>query len=204
MIRAAIDGLVLGLSVAIFAGSAAILVLETAASVGRGRGLSGGAGVATGDGLWAVAFVALGSVAGGLRDHWAGLWKWCAVAALLLIGVSLIRSQFRARPRPVYVPVAGSETAGALYRSFLGHSVIDPVTAIFFISLLAGPDSGHRPAAAAALVVGVFCGSMCWQAGLVLIGTRRAASLTTVARRRLRWVDCILLAVFTAYIAFGT
>lgn len=200
----AVDGLLIGVSVAVFAGSEAIRVLETATDGGLRRGLVGGAAVATADGLWAVAFSILDTAAGGLREPWHELWKWVAVGALLLLALSVFRDILQRRPIPIHATRLDRKSTATLYRSFLGHALVSVVTAVFFISLVTGPDSGHQPVEAVAFVGGVAIGSMLWQIGLAIVGARRSAPFSPVARRRLQWTDCVLLAVFIAYIAFAT
>lgn len=203
MIDAGIAGLIMGLLAAVFAGSEAILVLENATGAGLRQGLAAGAGVATAAGLWAVAFSLFDVVAAAFRDHWSGFWKWVAVVGLLLVGGSVVRNQISHRLIP-YGLIHESEPASRHYLGFLARSLIDPVTAIFFISLTVGPDSGHSPAEAIVFVVCVFLGSLCWQAFLTVMGARRSDPFSPKARRRLRWADCVLLSIFTAYIALAT
>lgn len=204
VLKVAVDGVLIGVSVAVFAGSEAIRVLETATDGGLRRGLVGGAGVATADGLWAVAFSVLDTAAGGLREHWHGLWKWVALGALLLLGLSVVRDIAQHRTIPIGDTSTVGRSAASLYRSFLGHALLSVVTAVFFISLVTGPDSGHQPTEAVAFVGGVAIGSMLWQTGLAMIGARRSGPLSPVARRRLQWTDCVLLTIFIAYIALAT
>lgn len=206
MIDAAVGGVLTGLSAAVFAASAALLVLQTATVTGARGASVAGAGVATADALWAAVVTVIGATpaAAALREQWAGLWKWVAVGALVAVGVSLIRNLLSGNLTPLYRAVCPTESGPALYRSFLGHTVVDPVTVVFFVSLMAGPARGRPPAAAAVFVAGVFLGSLCWQSGLVLWGARRGAPFSPVAGRRLGWLDAGLLVVFTAYVALGT
>lgn len=196
------DGLITGVSVAVFAATAAIF--ETTTGAGRRQGLAGGAGGATGDGLWAVAFVALDGAANGLRSHWSGFWKWAAVAALLLVGASVVRNLVRRNPLPIWAPGQNPASAARTYRSFLVRSLTDPVTAIFFVSLMITTNGAYAPAAGAAFVGGVFAASLCWQFGLALLTARRGGPLSDSARRRLSMLDCVLLTIFVVYIVLAT
>lgn len=203
MIHAAIGGLIVGLLGAVFTGSEAILVMEAATPASLRRGLAAAAGVATASAVWAVAFSVLDVFASGLRDDWAGFWKWVTVAAIVLVGAAVLRNQLSRRLIP-YGLVPNSDSASRRYVAFLGRAVVDPVTAIFFVSLVVGPDSGHNPVEALAFVVAVFSSSLCWQTGLAVIGARRAGPISPRARRRMLWVDCVLLTIFAAYIALAT
>jgi len=203
VIEAAFGGLIVGLLAAVFTGSEAILVMEAATCAGLRRGLAAGAGVATASAVWAVAFSVLDVFAGGIRDNWSGFWKWVTVAAIALVGVPVVRNQLSRRLIP-YGLVPNSDPASMHYLAFLGRAAVDPVTAIFFLSLLVGPDSGHNPIEALAFVVAVFSSSLCWQTGVAVIGARRAGPISPRARRRMLWVDCVLLIIFAAYIVLAS
>ena len=73
----------------------------------------------------------------------------------------------------------------------------------FFGSLALGSAPRYGPAQALVFAVGAFLGSLAWQSALAVVGVRRGRVFTARGRRRLGVLDCVLLAVFTAYIALG-
>lgn len=141
---ALLAGWVAGLSVAIFVGTAAMTVMETAIQRGLGVAAAGGAGIATGDALWGAAAAGAGAAIGRVLAPLAGVLQWTAVG---------------------------------------------------------GP--GYDAREAAAFVVGVFLASLSWQWLLAAVGARRRRIFSDRTRRGVLAVDCVLLAVFIAYVALG-
>lgn len=199
MVGALGTGLVIGLSVAIFVGYAAMAVLETAAHDGIGSGLAAGLGIATADALWA-AVAAAGTVVNRLFVPWSGYLNWAAAAALVLIGVLAVR----ALRRPDGIDRAAVRVARApaqVYGEYLVATGREPVTVIFFLTLTLGVLPHYRPKEWLVLVAGVFLASMLWQAAMATVGVRRGRVLSARAWRRVRLVDLGLLGVFIAFVA---
>lgn len=199
MVGAFGTGLLIGLSVAVFVGYAAMAVLETAARDGLGYGLAAGLGIATADSAWAVV-AAAGVVVNRVFVPWSGYLNWAAVAALAGLAVVAVRELRRSDPA-VAAGTRVDGTAAGVYREYLAGTTREPVTVIFFLTLTLGVLPHYRATEWAAFVAGVFLASLVWQAGMAAIGARRGRVLSPPARRRVLVMDVFLLVVFIALVA---
>lgn len=200
MIVALTTGLLVGLSIAVFVGFAAMSVIETAAHGGLRSGMTVGLGIATGDGLWAAVAAVGGTALNDIFGPWDSYLRWAAVAVLAGLGVLAVRQVLRPGPEPTERIL---ESLPDLYRTYLAATLRDPVTVIFFGSLILGAASRYGPGQAWVFAVGAFLGSLAWQFALAGVAARRGRTFSVRTRRRLWVLDCALLALFTAYIALG-
>ena len=199
MVGAFGTGWLIGLSVAVFVGYAAMAVLETAARDGFDNGLAAGLGIATADSLWAVV-AAVGTVVNRVFVPWSAYLNWAAVAALAGLAVVAVRELRRSHP----AGAAGTRVAGtatSVYREFFAGTAREPVTVIFFLTLTLGVLPHYRATEWAVFVAGVFLASLFWQTGMAAIGARRGQVLSPRARRRVLVVDVLLLMIFIAFVA---
>lgn len=192
-------GAVVGLSIAVFVGFAAMSVIETAARGGLLIGLAAGAGIASGDALWAAVTVTGGPVIGRVLGPWDSYLRWAAVAVLFALGVLAVRQVLA----PAGVADDLPPPPAATYRTYLAATLRDPVTLVFFGSLILGAGHRYTSAEAMAFIAGAFLGSLGWQSLLAGAGARRGRSFSARTRRRLWVLDCLLLALFATYIALG-
>lgn len=200
MVGALTTGLLVGLSIAVFVGFAAMSVIETAAYGGLRTGLVAGVGIATGDGLWAAITAAGGTALNHLLGAWESYLRWAALGVLVVLGVRAVRQALRPESeRTERIP----ESAWGIYRTYLTATLRDPVTVIFFGSLVLGTAPRYGPAQSWIFAAGAFLGSLSWQSALAGFGARRDSAFSTRTRRRLWLLDCTLLALFTVYIALG-
>lgn len=199
MAGALIAGLLVGLSVAVLSAGAALLVMETAKRSGLSVASAAGAGIATGDAVWATVVVAAGAALHRLMAPWAGVLQWTGVMVILMILVLAVRELIGFDPAAVSrLPVS----PGRAYGTFLGFTLIDTVTAVFFLSLMLGVAPSYGAHEAVAFVGGVLLASLSWQWNAALVGRRRGA-FTARTRRRALLIDAVLLATFVGYLAFG-
>lgn len=196
-----VAGFLVGLSAAVLAGGAAMIVMETSVREGFGVAMAAGAGIATGDAMWASVAVAAGAGVKRLLAPWSEMLQWLAVGVLLVIGVVAVGEVLRpAAARPA----AGHEGSPVCaYGEFLAFTLIDPVTIIFFLSLIVGAGLAYPAAGAAVFVAGAFVASLSWQLALVTAGRRLRREFSGHARRRIMLLDCALLALFAVYVALG-
>lgn len=198
---ALLAGWVAGLSVAILVGTAAMVVTETASKRGMGIAAAGGAGIATGDALWAATAAAAGTVISRVLAPWERVLQWMAVGVLLVLLVRTVGQLVRgvATVGPVELP--GSPVRA--YGEFLGHALRDPVTAVFFSGLIIGAAPDYDAVGAAVFVLGVFLASLSWQWLLAVVGGCWRRGFSDRVRRGVLAVDCLLLGFFIMYVAFG-
>jgi threonine/homoserine/homoserine lactone efflux protein len=156
-----VKGLAVGFAIAAPVGPIGILCIRRSVEGGPGPGLATGAGAATADAAYgSVAAFGLTAVSGFLVGE--RFWLQLAGGAFLcFLGVSSWRRK------------AGALSAGtapvslmAAYASSLLLTLANPATILSFVAVFAGFGLANSPGyrAAAALVVGVFSGSLAWWA----------------------------------------
>lgn len=201
MSDALLAGFLVGLSVAVFVGGAAMTVMETAIQRGPRVALAAGAGVATGDAVWAGVAAGAGLALSRLLAPWAAALQWTAVLALSVLLLLGLRELVRPEPPVADVGLARSPLRG--YAEFLTHTLRHSTTVAFFVSLIVGAAPRYGAATAVAFVAGVFLASLSWQWLLVIAGARRGRSFSGRTRRVVLGLDCGLLALFIGYLALG-
>jgi len=168
-------GGVAGYAIAIPVGAIAILIVDTGLRRGFRVATAAGAGAATADLLYAsLAVVAGAAVAAFLApiEHWLRL---AAVAALLGIGIWGVLGGLLASQETRTAPSGG---ALGTYLRFLGLTLLNPATVIYFAALILGLGPfGREPAERVLFVLGAFLASLSWQTLLAAVGS--------VAHRRL-------------------
>lgn len=161
--------------------------------------MAAGAGIATGDAIWATVMVAAGAALHRLMVPWAGVLQWTGVLAILVVLVLAVRELIG------FDPAAASRlpvSPGRAYATFLGFTLIDTVTAVFFLSLILGAAPSYGVAEAAAFIGGVLLASLSWQCAAASVGRRRGA-FSARTRRTVLVVDVVLLVIFVGYLALG-
>jgi arginine exporter protein ArgO len=180
---ALVAGILAGYGVAMPVGAIAALIVSLTARTSLRVGASAAMGVATADGLYALAAVLGGAALARLIEPISGPLRW--IAAVVLVGVALrtIRTAMRRRHEPATARPAEGRMGAPLgaYFAFLGLTLLNPATIVYFAALVLGrhPDTGH----AAVFVVGAFAASASWQL-LVAGGGSLVGRLLTGARGR--------------------
>ncbi len=155
-----IQGIVIGLTLAVPVGPISLVCIRRAVADGRLRGIAAGLGVATADSLYAaVAVLGLTAVSGFIIAR-QFLFRTIAGLALVVIGIRVFLT----------VPLTNGEECGAgsysrEYLSLLAITLANPMTILFFLVVLPGfgiVPGGTTPAASAEFVIGIFCGSTAW------------------------------------------
>ena len=165
MASALLRGFVLGLLVAAPIGPMALLAIRRTLDRGWASGAASGLGIATADGIYAaVAAFGLTAASSLLLDH-AREVQVVGGVLIVLLGIRGLRSSADA------APAEAADRAGlaGAYASCVALTLSNPPTILSFAALMAGVGLvTATPAAAAALVAGVFLGSTAWW--LVLTG----------------------------------
>jgi threonine/homoserine/homoserine lactone efflux protein len=189
-----IQGIIIGLTLAVPVGPISLVCIHRTVANGRLHGIVSGLGVATADSLYAaVAFLGLTAVSGLIIGHQT-LFRLLAGIALILVGIQVFRS----------VPAAVSEGDGQEpylqdYLSLFAIAAANPLTIIFFITILPGfgiVAQGTTLIAAVPFVAGVFLGSGLWW--LILCGSLGSfrSRLGTGSLRQINRVSGILITGF--------
>lgn len=161
-----VAGAIAGWAIAIPVGAIAILIVELGVRRGFRVAAAAGAGAATADGLYATLAAIGGTALAAFLEPIERPLRIVAIGALLLIG---LRGLALATIAPRNVPASAVLPARvvATYLRFLGLTLLNPQTVIYFAALiLALPDLGRGPGERAAFVAGAFLASLTWQIAL--------------------------------------
>jgi threonine/homoserine/homoserine lactone efflux protein len=158
----AVEGVLIGLSVAAPIGPMSMLTMRRAIERGFLAGSLSGLGIALADASYAtVAAVGLSSLSNLLVDH-QQLIRIAGGIALLYIGASILRSaRTPATSRPETLRSAGlGSVVGTMYVLTLSN----PTTILSFAAIFGGlgVGLGNNSAESLLLVLSVFLGSMLW------------------------------------------
>jgi threonine/homoserine/homoserine lactone efflux protein len=171
MLEAALAGAIAGYAIAIPVGAIAVLILHLAISQGFRAAAAAGLGTATADLIYASAAMIVGSAASALIATYQTPLR--AVAAVFLIvlairGFVVLRSAHD--PNATQTRDA-RHTRRRIYLTFLGLTLLNPVTITYFAALVVGlPNLGGAPERAA-FAVAAFAASASWQVLLAGIGS---------------------------------
>jgi len=155
-----IQGMIIGLTLAVPVGPIALLCIQRAVTDGRLHGIISGIGVATADSLYAgVTFFGLTFISGLIIAHQFSL-RLAAGVVLAVVGIRI----FLTIPAPLCMK-PGHETYLKDYLSMVAIAVANPLTLIFFIAILPGFGvvfQENSVLSASEFVGGVFFGSTLW------------------------------------------
>ena len=189
MIAAFLAGALAGYAIAIPVGAIAVLIVETGVRRGFRLAAAAGAGAATADFLYASLAMAAGSAAAPVLAPWSIPLRAGAAVVLLGIGLRGLAAVWRRiRSSPAAddgsdgsgdrTPPSWRRAAASTYGRFLGLTLLNPSTVIYFAALvLALPVLDDDALARPAFVAGAGLASLSWQ--IVL------AALAALAHHRL-------------------
>ena len=155
-----IQGMIIGLMLAVPVGPIALLCIQRAVTDGRLHGIVSGLGVATADSFYAaVTFLGLTVISGLILAYQFSL-RLAAGLVLILVGVRI----FLSIPSAMSVKTE-HETYIKDYLSMVAITIANPLTLIFFIAFLPGFGVVYYENSvliASEFVGGVFLGSTLW------------------------------------------
>ncbi|WP_327705969.1 LysE family transporter [Streptomyces decoyicus] len=197
-----LPGLWAGYALAVPVGALAVLLVSVTARTSFRVGASAALGVATADGLYALAAVAGGAALSRAVAPVAGPLR--SLAAVLLLGMA-VRTAVRAlrnrgTPDGPERDVLGRPVRA--YLAFLGLTLINPWAVLYFSALVLAGGAGTPAGVAgpAAFVAAVTLASVSWQLFLAAAGTVLGRALTG---SRGRVVTALLSAVVVSALATG-
>ncbi|MEV5124080.1 LysE family transporter [Streptomyces decoyicus] len=197
-----LPGLWAGYALAVPVGALAVLLVSVTARTSFRVGASAALGVATADGLYALAAVAGGAALSRAVAPVAGPLR--SLAAVLLLGMA-VRTAVRAlrnrgTPDGPERDVLGRPVRA--YLAFLGLTLINPWAVLYFSALVLAGGAGTPAGVAgpAAFVAAVTLASVSWQLFLAAGGTVLGRALTG---SRGRVVTALLSAVVVSALAIG-
>ena len=170
MLASFLAGVAAGYAIAIPVGAIAVLIVEVGIRRGFRSAFAAAAGTATADFVYASLAAIGGAAMANLLEPFARPLKIAAIVALLGIGLRGLFLQIR-RPNVVSGSAGAPLAARGTYLRFLGLTLLNPATVIYFAALiLAVPNLGRGPAERAAFVAGAFLSSLSWQTTLAAVG----------------------------------
>lgn len=160
-----LQGVLMGLVVAVPVGPLGLLSISRALSMGAWYGLFSGLGIATADAFVAgAAALGISLISDFLTDHQFAL-RFIGGIFLCYLGLKIYRTQAIREP-------SGASTANGLLGAYVSTFLLtcsNPVTILAFVAIYAAWNiqslSGHY-AGAALLSIGVFTGSAAWWVAL--------------------------------------
>lgn len=180
-----LSGLIAGYGIAIPVGPIAILILELGLRRGFWTALSGGAGAASADLIYATVAALAGTFLVSILAPFASILRFVSGLILIAIGVWFLyrgRSSSNSGDKPKMSALSCSRT----YTMFLGLTVLNPLTVTYFTTLILGMGANSPLSwdGVALFVSGAFLASLSWQSLLAAISglahTRLSAKMQAV------------------------
>jgi threonine/homoserine/homoserine lactone efflux protein len=197
--QALLLGVAAGYAIAIPFGPIAILIVRTGVRRGLRAAAAAGAGTATADLVFATIAMLFGAAASALLAPILPAARLVAGAALAVIA---LRGMLAA-PQAIERESGGIRT-GSTYLLFLGLTMLNPPTVIYFVSLaIALPEVSADLPSRAAFVVGAFVSSLSWQEVLALVGALLHGRLTPRLQRITAVISSLIILALAARVAFG-
>jgi threonine/homoserine/homoserine lactone efflux protein len=193
-------GVAAGYAIAIPFGPIAVLIVRTGVRQGLRATAAAGAGTATADLVFATIAMLFGAAASALLAPILPAARLVAGAALAVIAIRGLVSAPQAMDRDNGKAVS----AGSTYLMFLGLTMLNPPTVIYFVSLaIALPEVSADFTSRAAFVAGAFLSSLSWQEFLALVGSMLHGRLTPRLQRITAVVSSLIILALAARVAFG-
>jgi arginine exporter protein ArgO len=172
MVDTFVLGALAGYGIAIPVGAIAVLIVGVGIRCGFACAASAGAGAATADGIYAIVAATAGTAAARALEPWAAPIRRLSASALVALALyGLVRAG-----RPIEMPHGElSLRRGELavtYGRFLGLTIINPMTIVYFGTMVLGTGvgTGPGPGQAALFAAGAFVASLSWQSLLAGVG----------------------------------
>jgi threonine/homoserine/homoserine lactone efflux protein len=166
-----------GLAIAVPVGAIGVLIIE----LGLRHGFRGAApaaiGIATADGIYATIAAVFGGAVAGLIVPIERPLRLVSVAVLVVIAIRLLLAARAARSVGADASGAAPRSGRRTYLTFLGLTIVNPATVVYFAALIIGlPSRPQSLVEQLAFAAGAFGASIGWQlilAATSAIGHRR-------------------------------
>ena len=171
--RALFEGILAGLGIAVPVGPIAVLLVDLSTRRGFAHAVPAAIGAASADLTYAAVAAGVGLAVADTVGSFAGPLRAISVVALLAIVVIRTRELLRDRGRDAGTSVERVDPSPVrTYGTFLGLTLLNPVTITYFAALILGlQDDALAGAGAKALfVAGAFAASASWQVLLIAAG----------------------------------
>ena len=166
-----LSGVLAGYGIAIPVGAIALLIVQVGIKCGFRCGFMAGAGAATADLIYAVLAGVGGAALAQLIDSAGDAFR--IASGILLVAVALIGLRKATKPvEQIDVAMPNRSELAGTYARFLGLTIINPTTIIYFAAVVVGLGvaSGLTASGAILFCVGAFLTSLSWQTLLAFSG----------------------------------
>ncbi|MCX6485208.1 MAG: LysE family transporter [Rhodoluna sp.] len=168
-------GFLAGLALAIPVGPMAILLVNTTISRGLRHGVVGALGMATVDGVYALAVFVIGGIIASALASLELVFGLVGAAILLFLGVqTLIKNLLLLGKTDLPANVATEKSSVAkTFGTFVAATVVNPPTALYFLAIAPNvANMGFELSFSTATIfaLAVLIGSLIWQESLVFVG----------------------------------
>ncbi len=195
-------GLAAGYGIAIPVGAVAVLIIETGARRGFRLGAAAGLGAASADLAYASLAAAFGSGVAQLLAPVASPLRWASVAVLLAIAARGLRGALRPSGPERPVGSASGRSASRTYATFLGITLLNPMTVAYFGALVLGlPAIRGGPGERATFALAAGAASASWQLLLAAFGALLHRHASTRIREATSLAGNLVIVGFAALIA---
>jgi arginine exporter protein ArgO len=180
MTAAVLAGLLAGYGVAVPVGAIAALIVSLTSRTSLKVGVGAALGVATADGLYCTAAVLGGAALAQFVEPVAGPMRW--VAMVILVGIAVKTAWTALRHRREAATARREATTGRMetpvgaYLTFLGLTLLNPATIIYFTALVLGRHSAAEHQVV--WVLAAFLASASWQLVIAASGSLLGRILT--------------------------
>ncbi|MGW1798524.1 LysE family transporter [Streptomyces sp. NPDC001984] len=193
MTAALVAGLIAGYGIAIPVGAVGTYLVSLTARTSLRTGACAALGIASADGLYALLATVGGSAVAAALRPLLGPLRWASALVLVALAVLGTVSALRhyREPRPGTRPDRPVPGPARAYLGFLGITLLNPTTVIYFAALVLGTRTSDavRPVEEAVFVLAAFAASASWQLLLAGGGALLGRALTG---RRGRLVTALL------------
>jgi threonine/homoserine/homoserine lactone efflux protein len=165
-----IDGIIAGYGIAIPVGAVAILIVNSSIRAGFCVGFMAGAGAASADFIYAVLASVAGTTVIGLLQPIAPTLK--IISGVVLVGLAVFAIWNGVRSERSAMREARVVGPWRTYLQFLGITLINPLTVVYFTALILGQDSSSSMEIndLALFALGAGIASLSWQTLLAVLG----------------------------------
>lgn len=198
-------GVLAGYGIAIPVGAIALLIIETGIRRGFPAAFAAGAGAATADLVYAGAAVVSGTAIVSLVSTVEEPLR--LASGVLLTGIAafgLWRTR-RGEGRSVEVTVPKGRDLASTYARFLGLTLVNPTTVVYFVAVVVGLGiaSGMSALEGFRFVAGAAVASLSWQTLIAWLGASVGGRLSDRARTTVSVVGYLVILGFAVVILIG-
>lgn len=200
-------GFLAGLALAIPVGPMAIMLVNTTISRGLRNGVVGALGMASVDGVYALAVFVIGGAIAAALTSLKLILGLVGASILLVLGVQTLIRNLRLIGKPE-LQVSASVGGGSVFKTFgifVAATVVNPPTALYFLAIapnVANLGFSLSIETAVVFAAAVFIGSLIWQEALVFAGLAIRGITTNAFRVWLGAVGGLLIIALAISIGY--